>query len=1472
MFLTKRFCRAAIFSMIAFLLPCVSAQASGEVYREPFLSGTTETWMYAGDTYDRQSSRNLVFADDLEDGDLTEKIRETYSDLNENVAGDYRISYQVTDSDGNTTDLDTVVHVLERDNNEEKVIRRTLYTMGDASHLTNIGFNRGYYHDRQNLGIWVPAGANLEVRIANADEFGRSLEIGFMNQDSATESKAVIPASGEWTIVGNTYTEQGNDQALSRDSVPFLVTPKCTDVQPIIEYKWNDSLKEIPYYRYKGSEKEFFERWRASRAPYAIIEGASVTFLVPLKDIDEIVDSAYAKNPAYSFRTIDEMLEWYDAFVKQYDAYSGLDYTADEPWNQNVRSKFFIKANEHGYGQAYYAGDHSAYNGDSLNAYLTKDWLSLHEFGHGYEGALATQEHPFVETTNNIMGYYFEPTYRLADDAGWMLGGKPGNTVKEKLAALEQRALQRRTETESFSGIVDGAMHYDVSLYMFTNALDKLGPQNTVAAMHEQYRRYYYEKRQHMSSSDAIVESFSKAGGYNMIPYFATWHIQPSLTAQNRIYDEELPIAYYLKDLIPDAAAAEKVRSELGLAGVYSLVSTDELAYTGYKSQIELKLNIDDLSQIQGRSIEVKNGDKLVSVVPVTSDTIQLELPVGAYELKLPSPRSQEYDYGYVCLIASKGKVTQEILYKHNQGNLLAEDVEIRFFGLGNTLFASAALDTGNQKLIFKTEGATPHGGFGEQVYAGIKVYDASGNVIFSRDFKGNENIKAQRTEISFPVGSKIEITHKEAPSRLCGVSRYTNQKQAEYASDNNNGTVFVMTEYGLMKEGWDIERQKNVYMDLLESYSEYLTENNSSSSLQSEGKLNREKLVLFNAYGKLDADQQEKYAKKWGLLLGMEQASYTVYHKIPSQSLTGYADSESGRGSDGLAGAAVDGDESTYWHSNYSGNNQPDIPNNKNNTYTIVLNENKNIGKLEYVPRPAAGGDNGNILGYKLYYSTTADQDDFEEIPLTSYVWKNDSSHKTAEFYAPNAKRIRICATATAGSAADRHISAAEFYLYESIPKDIHRTAIYLENLHREYEEQERSIPQKGKNALGGPITFKSGDGQKTYGHGLGLMTNTEVVYDLTGKPFGRFTSWVGAETAAGRGMATVQMYGDGQLLYQTSDLSAGTEAEFVNLDISGLTELKIKVSGEKEDMAVSLGDARFYMSENAQSLRLEVGETARAGSNESLFEEETVWESDQESVAVVDKDGNITAVGPGTAVICGTSAEGTVSCSVSVEGAPAVKIQLSQSEISLQMGETAELSAVVMPEFTTDQTLTWSSSNPDIAAVSQDGKVTAQGTGSAVIQASNEASGKKAQCTVTVTARPGLLKPSTEDPKPNPGNLSPVQEDPKPGTETPDPAGSLVKLKKMKLTKVKPSGKKVLIKWKKYKKAEKVEIWMKQGKGKYKKIKTVSAKKTFYKAAKLKAGRKYTFKIRAYVKDSAGGEIYGPFSKTKSIKIKRK
>ena len=87
-----------------------------------------------------------------------------------------------------------------------------------------------------------------------------------------------------------------------------------------------------------------------------------------------------------------------------------------------------------------------------------------------------------------------------------------------------------------------------------------------------------------------------------------------------------------------------------------------------------------------------------------------------------------------------------------------------------------------------------------------------------------------------------------------------------------------------------------------------------------------------------------------------------------------------------------------------------------------------------------------------------------------------------------------------------------------------------------------------------------------------------------------------------------------------------------------------------------------------------------------------------------------------------------------VHVEEKTAVEsITLSQTEMSLKLGETGQLSATVLPDSATHKEVTWSSSDKDVVSVS-DGKLTALKAGTATITA--EADGKKADCKVTVTA----------------------------------------------------------------------------------------------------------------------------------------
>lgn len=128
--------------------------------------------------------------------------------------------------------------------------------------------------------------------------------------------------------------------------------------------------------------------------------------------------------------------------------------------------------------------------------------------------------------------------------------------------------------------------------------------------------------------------------------------------------------------------------------------------------------------------------------------------------------------------------------------------------------------------------------------------------------------------------------------------------------------------------------------------------------------------------------------------------------------------------------------------------------------------------------------------------------------------------------------------------------------------------------------------------------------------------------------------------------------------------------------------------------------------------------------------------WSSSAPAIATVE-DGLVKAIKPGTAVITATVGSLSASCTVTVlekapDPVPVESITLDQTELTLTEGETAQLTATVLPENADDKTVIWSSSNTAVATVTSNGIVVALKAGTAVITA--KAGGKAATCTVTV------------------------------------------------------------------------------------------------------------------------------------------
>ena len=130
--------------------------------------------------------------------------------------------------------------------------------------------------------------------------------------------------------------------------------------------------------------------------------------------------------------------------------------------------------------------------------------------------------------------------------------------------------------------------------------------------------------------------------------------------------------------------------------------------------------------------------------------------------------------------------------------------------------------------------------------------------------------------------------------------------------------------------------------------------------------------------------------------------------------------------------------------------------------------------------------------------------------------------------------------------------------------------------------------------------------------------------------------------------------------------------------------------------------------------------------------------WKSSDESVVTVDEKGKVTAVGNGTATITVTSVSGNYTATVAVT----VKIPVEIEKISIEaeketltkIGESTELKVKIEPENADAQKLIWKSDDEMIAAVDENGKVTAIGNGTVIITVTTEDGKNTASITITV------------------------------------------------------------------------------------------------------------------------------------------
>lgn len=152
----------------------------------------------------------------------------------------------------------------------------------------------------------------------------------------------------------------------------------------------------------------------------------------------------------------------------------------------------------------------------------------------------------------------------------------------------------------------------------------------------------------------------------------------------------------------------------------------------------------------------------------------------------------------------------------------------------------------------------------------------------------------------------------------------------------------------------------------------------------------------------------------------------------------------------------------------------------------------------------------------------------------------------------------------------------------------------------------------------------------------------------------------------------------------------------------------------------------------------------TVTAADGSLLVGRPVLWSSDAASVAPIDAMGRVTAAGPGTATITATvdGVTGTAILTVQTPApVPVATVTVLPATLDLKPGDVGALAAETRAAdgtLLTGRTVTWSSSDPAVAAVDASGNVSGVADGSATVTATSEGQSGSAAVSVKSTLQP--------------------------------------------------------------------------------------------------------------------------------------
>lgn len=207
----------------------------------------------------------------------------------------------------------------------------------------------------------------------------------------------------------------------------------------------------------------------------------------------------------------------------------------------------------------------------------------------------------------------------------------------------------------------------------------------------------------------------------------------------------------------------------------------------------------------------------------------------------------------------------------------------------------------------------------------------------------------------------------------------------------------------------------------------------------------------------------------------------------------------------------------------------------------------------------------------------------------------------------------------------------------------------------------------------------------------------------------------------------------------------TAVVEFKLPGTDISSTTEIVIKMPEIQGDDD-GTGDEDIIPEQKAEKIVLSgenelfVGENVQITAEvlpEDAVNRELIWSSSNPAIARVDETGKVTAAAAGSVTITAATVDGTVTESIRLTVYPSPKITLNKVKADLAVGQKTVLAANVLPA---GLVVTWTNNNPSVAAVDQNGNVTAKAPGNTTVTATVKLLDRTASAKCEITVKPVL------------------------------------------------------------------------------------------------------------------------------------